>query len=223
MARTETSNFSHSTPITGLASSVIPRSNTNQTKDHIQRSDIVKTEFTSREGTYKISSLIDNLGKIGSNTCLNEPVKITLMTRIQTIIDSNSETSSRHSSTINNANNQNLTTINFDNQSNEHYLERRHSATSNGIETNQQNGNMIMTEILAFNVGRELIIYEFAEATQPNFGEPIDHRIYKQNHQPTCHDIIQHSDTNVLHILVGFSKGQIQYINMQTKEQKVFN
>ena len=27
----------------------------------------------------------------------------------------------------------------------------------------------------------------------------------------------------MLHILVGFSKGQIQYINMQTKEQKVFN
>ena len=34
---------------------------------------------------------------------------------------------------------------------------------------------------------------------------------------------MQHPDTNVLHILVGFSKGQIQYINMQTKEQKVFN
>jgi len=28
---------------------------------------------------------------------------------------------------------------------------------------------------------------------------------------------------NILHILVGFSKGQIQYINMQTKEQKIFN
>ncbi|CAF4657094.1 unnamed protein product, partial [Rotaria sp. Silwood2] len=57
----------------------------------------------------------------------------------------------------------------------------------------------------------------------PNFGEPIDHRVYKQNHQPTCHDITQDPDTNILHILVGFSKGQIQYINMQTKEQKVFN
>lgn len=34
---------------------------------------------------------------------------------------------------------------------------------------------------------------------------------------------MQHPDTNGLHVLVGFSKGQIQYINMQTKEQKVFN
>ena len=35
--------------------------------------------------------------------------------------------------------------------------------------------------------------------------------------------MIQHSDSNTLHILVGFSKGQVQYINMQSKEQKVFN
>lgn len=34
---------------------------------------------------------------------------------------------------------------------------------------------------------------------------------------------MQHPDSHVLHVLVGFSKGQIQYINMQTKEQKVFN
>lgn len=58
---------------------------------------------------------------------------------------------------------------------------------------------------------------------QSNFAEPIDHRVYKQNHQPTCHDILQQANTNILHVLVGFSKGQIQYINMHTKEQKVFN
>jgi hypothetical protein len=169
MARTETSNFSHSAPITSLASSVISRSNTNQTNITKDR-DIVKTEFTAREGTYKISSLIDNLGKTGTNTCLNEPVKITLMTKIQTIIDSNSETSSRGSSTTNNNNNnQTSTTVSLDNQPNEHYLERRRSSTSNGIEGNQQNENVIITEILAFNVGRELIIYEFAEATQVCF------------------------------------------------------
>ncbi|CAF4427709.1 unnamed protein product, partial [Rotaria sp. Silwood2] len=227
MARTETSNFSHSTPINTLTSSVTSRSCNNQVniaKDQIQRSDIVKTEFTAREGTYKISSIIDNLGKFGTNTCLNEPVKITLMTRIQTITDSNSQTSSRRSSTLNNtSNNHDSIQPNLDNQSNENSNERRPSSILNEIDINQQNGNLIVTEILAFNVGRELIIYEFAEATQPNFGEPIDHRIYKQNHQPTCHDIMQQPDTNILHILVGFSKGQIQYINTYTKEQKVFN
>jgi len=163
MARTETANFSHSSATTSLASSVISRSNANQTKDQIQRSDVVKTEFTAREGTYKISSLIDNLNKIGSNTCLNESVKITVMTRIQSIIDSNSETSSRRSSTINNHHNSN--SVSLDNQSNEHSNERRRSS----IEINQLNGNVMITEILAFNVGRELIIYEFSEATQVSF------------------------------------------------------
>jgi len=192
MARAETtSNISH----TNLASSVNSRTTIQQTKDPLQRSDIIKTEFHSREGLYKISSLIDNLGKIGTNTCLNEPVKITLMTRLQTLTDS--QTSSRRSSTTNSDNN------------------------TNHEHSNEQ--HLITTDILAFNIGRELILYEFAEATQPSFGEPIDHRIYKQNHQPTCHDITQDPDTNILHILVGFSKGQIQYINMQTKEQKVFN
>jgi hypothetical protein len=156
MARTETSNFSQSTPINTLAS----RNQTNLTKD---RSDIVKNEFTVREGTYKISSLIDNLGKSGTNTCLNEPVKITLLTRIQSITDSKSETSSRRSSTTNN--NHHSISTSLDNQSNEHFNERR-SSTSNGGGVNEQNGNVIITEILAFNVGRELIIYEFAEATQ---------------------------------------------------------
>ncbi|CAF1093205.1 unnamed protein product [Rotaria sp. Silwood1] len=202
MSRTESSNINHC--VAPLITSPVNCF----TKDSIQRSDEIKTEFTSREGTYKISSLIDNLGKIGTSTCLNEPVKITLLSRVQNICDTNSQTSSRRSSSINNNDNSN---------------EEKQLSLINGNELNQPNGSIFLTDILAFNVGRELIIYEFAEAIQPNFGEPIDHRVYKQNHQPTCHDITQDPNTNILHVLVGFSKGQIQYINMQTKEQKVFN
>jgi hypothetical protein len=137
MARTEPTNINHcvAPSITSRASSL--------TKDSIQRNDEIKTEFTSREGTYKISSLIDNLGKIGTSTCLNEPVKITLLSRIQTVLDTNS----RQSSSINN-------------------IPTENSILSNGTESNQQNGNLLLTDILAFNVGRELIIYEFTEATQ---------------------------------------------------------
>lgn len=163
MARTETSNFSHpSTTTPNLASSVISRSNLNQTKDHGQRSDIVKTEFNAREGTYKVSSMIDNLGKTGTNTCLSESVQITLLTRLQTMNDSNSNISSRRSSIANN--HPNSTGNSLDNHSND----QRRSSRSSGIESNQQNGNVMTTEVLAFNVGRELIIYEFAEATQVN-------------------------------------------------------
>ena len=171
MARTDTSNFSQPTSITDLASTITSRSNNNQTnisKDQIQRSDLVKTEFTAREGTYKISSLIDNLGKIGTNTCLNEPVKITLITRMQTIIESNSETSSIRSSSTANYNHTS-TTPTLDNQLHEHFIETRRSSISNEIDINQQNGNVVATELLAFNIGRELITYEFTEATQVSF------------------------------------------------------
>ncbi|UJR36414.1 hypothetical protein I4U23_029137 [Adineta vaga] len=226
MARTEPSNFSHPPSIFGLASTITTRSTINQTnlsKDPNQRNDNIKTEFISREGTYKVSSFIDNLGKSGSNTCLNEPVRLTLITRLQSLNESNSETSSLHSSLTINNNRQSIPPS-LENPSNDQQFDgRKHSAVSNGIEGNEQSENVITSELLAFNIGRELIMYEFNEATQANFGEPIDHRIYKQNHQPTCHDIIQNLDTNTLHVLVGFSKGQIQYINMQTKEQKVFN
>lgn len=168
MARTETSNFSHpsastttTTAAINLASSVIPRSNPNQTKDHVQRSDIVKTEFHAREGIYKISAVVDNLSKTGTSTCLNEPVQMTLLTRLQTISNSNSETSSRRSSIVNN--HHNSTTNNcLDN----HSSDQRRSPSSSGIEMNQTNGNVMITEILAFNIGRELIIYEFTESTQ---------------------------------------------------------
>ncbi|CAF5163563.1 unnamed protein product, partial [Rotaria sp. Silwood1] len=97
-------------------------------------SDEIKTEFTSREGTYKISSLIDNLGKIGTSTCLNEPVKITLLSRVQNICDTNSQTSSRRSSSINNNN---------DNSNEEKQL-----SLINGNELNQPNGSIFLTDIL---------------------------------------------------------------------------
>ncbi len=144
MARTEPANINHcvAPSITSRASSL--------TKDSLQRNDEIKTEFTSREGTYKISSFIDNLGKIGTSTCLNEPVKITLLSRIQTILDTNSQTSSRRSSSTNN-------------HQTENSIEQKQS---NGNEFNQQNGNFLPTDILAFNIGRELLVYEFTEATQ---------------------------------------------------------
>ena len=152
MARTEPSNISQcvAPSITSRASSLA--------KDQLQRSDEIKTEFTSREGTYKISALIDNLGKLGTNTCLNEPVKITLLTRLQSVSDPNSSaSSSRRSSAGNNHSN-----------AHEHSLEHTRSSLSNGVETSAANGSLLLTDILAFNVGRELVVHEFAEATQVN-------------------------------------------------------
>lgn len=147
MARTETSHFPNGVP---------SRSRSNLPKDPLQSTDTIKTEFTAREGLYKIASLIDNLGKYASNTCLSEPVKLTCVTRVQTIVDEHSETSSRRSSSTSQSHP-------------EHGLTERQrcqSLLSQGSERNQQNGNILLTELLAFNLGRELIVYEFPEATQ---------------------------------------------------------
>lgn len=148
MARAEPSNINNC-----IAPSINSPVSNSLTKDSIQRSDEIKTEFTSREGTYKISSLIDNLNKVGTNTCLNEPVKITVLSRVQTICDTNSQTSSRRSSCANAVPHENS-------------LEQKKSSLTNGNEFNSQNRTILLTDILAFNVGRELILYEFAEATQ---------------------------------------------------------
>ena len=139
MARAEPSNINYwvaparSSPINSL------------TKGSIQRGDEIKSEFTLREGTYKISSLIDHTSKSDTKTCLNESVKLTLLPRMKTISDTNTYTSSRCSSLVNNHN------------SDEQRL------LSNDNDLNQTNRNRIFTDILAFNIGRELIIYEFTE------------------------------------------------------------
>ena len=147
MARTEPANINQcvAPSITSRASSL--------TKDQLQRSDEIKNEFNAREGIYKTSVLIDHLSKLGSNTCLNEPVKLSVLTRLQNLSNSNSATSSRRSST---GNTHSIT-------NHEHAIE---SATSNGNDFHPTNGNPIVTDILAFNIGRELIVYEFTEPTQ---------------------------------------------------------
>lgn len=155
MARTEPSNINQC-----VAPCITPRA-CSFPKDNIQCSDEIKTEFTSREGTYKISSLIDNLGKIGTNTCLSEPVRITVLPRIQAVFDAaTSQTSSRRSSSAN--------------QPLEHASDAK---ATNGNEFSQTQPNVLLTDILAFNVGRELIVYEFAEATQVNINERFVVRI----------------------------------------------
>ena len=149
MARTETSHFPNAVPL---------RSRPNLSKDQLQSTDTIKTEFTAREGTYKVVSLIDNLGKFASHTCLSEPVKLTSLTRVQTIVDEQSETSSRRSSSTSHSHV-------------EHGASERQQCQpvlSQGSERNQQNGNILLTELLAFNLGRELLVYEFPEATQVN-------------------------------------------------------
>lgn len=57
-----------------------------------------------------------------------------------------------------------------------------------------------------------------------DLSKPIDKRIYKGT-QPTCHDFNQYSATaDSVSLIVGFSAGQVQYLDPIKKEtSKLFN
>ncbi|XP_007909002.1 WD repeat-containing protein 20 [Callorhinchus milii] len=78
---------------------------------------------------------------------------------------------------------------------------------------------------ICFNVGRELYCYPHRGARQAaDLSKPIDKRIYKGT-QPTCHDFNQFTATpEAVSLVVGFSAGQVQYLDPIKKEtSKLFN
>uniref|UniRef100_A0A672FWI9 DM1 locus, WD repeat containing n=1 Tax=Salarias fasciatus TaxID=181472 RepID=A0A672FWI9_SALFA len=91
---------------------------------------------------------------------------------------------------------------------------------------------------VCFNIGRELYFYTYtnikkvrlrhanrlAPSAAVDLSKPIDKRIYKGT-QPTCHDFNQYSATaESVALIVGFSAGQVQYLDPIKKEtSKLFN
>ncbi|XP_057207834.1 WD repeat-containing protein 20 [Triplophysa rosa] len=81
------------------------------------------------------------------------------------------------------------------------------------------------SERVCFNIGRELYFYTYTNIKKAvDLSKPIDKRIYKGT-QPTCHDFNQYSATaDSVALLVGFSAGQVQYLDPIKKEtSKLFN
>lgn len=110
-------------------------------RNYFSSSDFIPNEFQIGDDLYKICSFIDHRAKTGQTICFNEPVKMTSITRLQRRrIDENP-------STINQ----------FDVEENEDERDRTAIST---------HGNLFRTELLMFNLGRELILYEFPEMTQ---------------------------------------------------------
>ncbi|XP_048378599.1 WD repeat-containing protein 20-like isoform X3 [Stegostoma tigrinum] len=78
---------------------------------------------------------------------------------------------------------------------------------------------------ICFNVGRELYLYLYRGPRKAaDLSKPIDKRIYKGT-QPTCHDFNQFTATpDSVSLVVGFSAGQVQYLDPIKKEtSKLFN
>ncbi|KAJ8369109.1 hypothetical protein SKAU_G00091370 [Synaphobranchus kaupii] len=81
------------------------------------------------------------------------------------------------------------------------------------------------SERVCFNIGRELYFYTYTNIKKAvDLSKPIDKRIYKGT-QPTCHDFNQYSATaDSVSLIVGFSAGQVQYLDPIKKEtSKLFN
>ncbi|KAJ3591072.1 hypothetical protein NHX12_009019 [Muraenolepis orangiensis] len=81
------------------------------------------------------------------------------------------------------------------------------------------------SERVCFNIGRELYFYTYTNIKKAvDLSKPIDKRIYKGT-QPTCHDFNQYSATaESVALIVGFSAGQVQYLDPIKKEtSKLFN
>uniref|UniRef100_A0A3Q1EFB2 DM1 locus, WD repeat containing n=1 Tax=Acanthochromis polyacanthus TaxID=80966 RepID=A0A3Q1EFB2_9TELE len=80
------------------------------------------------------------------------------------------------------------------------------------------------SERVCFNIGRELYFYTYTNIKKVSRYKPIDKRIYKGT-QPTCHDFNQYSATaESVALIVGFSAGQVQYLDPIKKEtSKLFN
>uniref|UniRef100_A0A4W4DN60 DM1 locus, WD repeat containing n=1 Tax=Electrophorus electricus TaxID=8005 RepID=A0A4W4DN60_ELEEL len=80
------------------------------------------------------------------------------------------------------------------------------------------------SERVCFNIGRELYFYTLFCYCAVDLSKPIDKRIYKGT-QPTCHDFNQYSATaDSVALIVGFSAGQVQYLDPIKKEtSKLFN
>ncbi|XP_029426994.1 dystrophia myotonica WD repeat-containing protein isoform X1 [Rhinatrema bivittatum] len=78
---------------------------------------------------------------------------------------------------------------------------------------------------VCFNLGRELYFYSCQGTRRAlDLNKPIDKRIYKGT-QPTCHNFNQfNASPESISLLVGFSAGQVQYLDLIKKEtSKLFN
>lgn len=80
-------------------------------------------------------------------------------------------------------------------------------------------------ERICFNHGRELYVYVYKGIKKAaDLSKPLEKKVYK-GANPTCHDFNAATATaESLHLLIGFSTGQIQLIDPVKKElSKLFN
>ncbi|KAI6228959.1 hypothetical protein M3Y99_01167600 [Aphelenchoides fujianensis] len=158
----------------------------------------VKTQFITREGTYKQMTISEQLARPhrvattqGSGPAFNAPVRVSFVRNLRSVNSLNELNSLRNS------------------------LENGSSVGS------EEDENGVGADVICFNIGRELFIYNFNFSNVNgtiDWSKPIDKRVYKGTY-PTSHDFNQTTATDkACSLLIGFSAGQIQMINPFKKE-----
>ncbi|CAG7723175.1 unnamed protein product [Allacma fusca] len=174
--------------------------------------DELKSQFTTREGTYRLVSAVDfsrtsrPVTYVTNNTApatgTSPPVRLSFVTIPGDLTltggDSNQSLSSP------------TTTLQQD------LLNSQDEPNSDLLTTNHR---------FCFNMGKELLVYPFMGCRKVvDVNKPMDKRGYKGTN-PTCHDFNPIAVTHQnLPLLIGFSGGQIQYVDSIFKEvNKLYN
>lgn len=184
--------------------------------DKSNRSDDIKTQFRAREGYYRLMNSPDysqrsqramgfSTGTTNSNSSTSNSEKICIKISLVTVNDNNDTIAGlRHQSQTNSQRSFSANIIN--------------NSLGRGTHSRRRGGS---DKKICFNVGRELFVYNYdGVRTGPDASNPIYKRSYKGS-SPTCHDFNQATATSgSISLLVGFSHGQVQLINLNGCEDQ---
>lgn len=192
--------------------------------DKSHRFEEIKTQFRAREGYYRLMNSPDysqrsqramafSTGTTNSNssTASNEKtcIKISLVTINDCSTDQVPPSLNRRRAPGENQN-----------------LESRHTNPSSAFTVmaggrTHRRSRGARDKKICFNVGRELFVYNYdGVRTGPDASNPIYKRSYKGS-SPTCHDFNQATaSSKSISLLVGFSHGQVQLINLNGSEDQ---
>ncbi|XP_037948533.1 WD repeat-containing protein 20 isoform X1 [Teleopsis dalmanni] len=206
--------------------------------------DDLKTQFVTREGTYRLLTLSEysRPNRVGYTNSQSSPqVRVSIVSLPNPTSGggnanvngnttcTNGPISNGNSSTSNGSGDNSSVTATTINSQQSMYtvpatMDARlgagismHSMMINGSGGNESN---ILNQIyggdrICFNFGRELYVYAFRGIKKGEMGKPIDKKFYKGTN-PSCHDFNACSATPTgAPLLVGFTTGQIQLVAPQ--------
>lgn len=194
----------------------------------------IKIQFRAREGYYRLMNSPDysrsqraigfSTGTTNSNSSTASNEKTCIKISLVTINDSNDIAANirQPPSGNNNSNNyqRNQTSSSAIN-SPLATITTLNTTSSTNTTTSHRRSKGARDKKICFNVGRELFVYNYdGVRTGPDASNPIYKRSFKGS-PPTCHDFNQATATSQsISLVVGFSHGQIQLINLSGCEDQ---